>query len=199
MEINYSKCLNWFYRKHPEKISDYIQSVSPKQIKCKQWLVEELNNTPMTFDNVYLIGGWFGYPLIDFLVKDNKIKKLVNIDKDKVATSVCVNFSKFFDYDFVKTVSKSIYDHTENFTDADLIINTSSEHMNDLPLIMNNRNFNKKCMFAVQSNNMHHIEDHINCSSSLEEFKIKTKFNKIIYEGTKKFDNYERYMLIGLY
>ena len=54
-------------------------------------------------------------------------------------------------------------------------------------------------MFAIQSNNMHHIEDHINCSSSLEEFKIKTKFNKIIYEGTKKFDNYERYMLIGLY
>ncbi len=198
LEINYSKCLDWFYRKHPEKIKDYIQSVSPKQIECKKWLVNELKNIK-DFNNIYLIGGWFGYPLINFLEKNNQIKKCVNIDIDKNATSVCFNFSKIFNHSFVKTVSKSIYDHTENFMDADLIINTSSEHMFDLHVIMKNRNFNKKCIFAIQSNNMKHIHDHTNCSNSLEEFKLKTKFNKIIYEGIKKFDNYERYMLIGSY
>ncbi len=198
MEINYSKCLDWFYRKHPEKIKDYIQSVSPKQIECKQWLVDELSNIT-NFNNIYLIGGWYGFPLINFLEKSNLIKKLVNIDMDKTATSVCVNFSKIFDYDFVKTVSKSIYEHTENFIDADLIINTSSEHMYDMPIIMRNRNFNKNCIFAIQSNNMSHISDHINCSASLEDFKFKSKFNKIIFEGVKKFNNYERYMIIGLY
>ena len=198
MEINYSKCLNWFYRKHPEKIKDYIQSVSPKQIECKQWLVNELSNIN-NFNNIYLIGGWFGYPLINFLEKHNKIVKLVNIDMDKTATRVCFNFSKIFNHSFVKTATKSIYKHSENFIDADLIINTSCEHMFDLPIIMKNRNFNRKIVFAVQSNNMTHIDDHINCSNSLEEFKLKTKFNKVMYEGIKKFDKYERYMLIGSY
>lgn len=198
LEINYSKCLNWFYRKHPENIKDYIQSVSPKQIECKQWLVNELSNIN-NFNNIYLIGGWFGYPLINFLEKHNKIIKLVNIDMDKNATSVCFNFSKIFNHNFVKTVTKSIYKHSENFIDADLIINTSSEHMFDMPVIMKNRNFNKKCIFAIQSNNMNRIDDHINCSNSLEEFKSKSKFNKVMYEGVRKFDEYERYMLIGSY
>ena len=54
-------------------------------------------------------------------------------------------------------------------------------------------------MKVLHSNNMNHIDDHINCSNSLEEFKLKTKFNKVMYEGVKKFDEYEGYMLIGSY
>ncbi len=199
MDIRYSECLNWFNRKHSDKINEFIKSVSPKQIKCKRWLADELENIPIAANNIYLIGGWFGYPLIDFIKQQYDVKKLVNIDKDPIATSVCVNFNRIFNYDFVKTVTKSIYDHTESFKDADLIINTSSEHMKDLPILMNNRNFNKSCIFALQSNNMFHIDDHYNCVNSVDELIKKSKLSEILYSGTKTFDNYERYMVIGLF
>lgn len=199
MDIRYSKCLNWFYRKHPDKINDYIKSVSPKQILCKQWLVNKLENAPNQINNVYLIGGWFGYPLIDLLKQHHDFKKLVNIDKDPIATSVCVNFKNIFKHHNVKTVTKSIYDHTENFKDADLIINTSSEHMKNLPILMNNRYFNKDCIFALQSNNMFDIDDHINCVNSKEELIEKSGLNKILYAGTQNMETYNRFMVIGLF
>ena len=68
MDERYSECLGWFYRRHPDKIKDYIKSVSPKQLWCKKWLIRKLIDTNIEFKNIHLYGGWFGYPIIDFLV-----------------------------------------------------------------------------------------------------------------------------------
>ena len=96
MLMNYSECLGWFQRRHPERIKEYVQSVSPKQITCKKWLVDELKKIPNDFKNIQLYGGWFGYPLIDMLSREYKIESLTNIDCDKFATSICFNFKNYF-------------------------------------------------------------------------------------------------------
>ena len=196
--INYSKCIDWFYRRHPDKIKAYVQSISPKQVECKQWLVDELENIPNDFKNIHLYGGWFGYPLVDMLNNVYEINTLTNIDCDKFATSVCYNFKNIFNHDFVKTVTKDIKDY-QKCLDVDLVINTSSEHMPDLPNLIENKFYDKNCVFALQSNNMFHIEDHTNCVKSIEELANKSGLNSILYKGVKKFDNYERYMIIGLF
>ena len=54
MDERYSECLGWFYRRHPDKIKDYIQSVSPKQLWCKKWLVNQLIEIPRDFKNIHL-------------------------------------------------------------------------------------------------------------------------------------------------
>ena len=198
MDERYSECLGWFYRRHPDKIKDYIQSVSPKQLWCKKWLIRKLIDTDIEFNNIHLYGGWYGYPLIDYLNKTYKIKSLVNIDYDSMATSVCYNFKNIFEHYFVKTVTKDVKDY-QKCLDIDLVINTSSEHMHDLPRLIENKFYAKNCVFALQSNNMFHIDDHNNCVNSKEELIKKSGLNNILYAGTQNMETYSRFMVIGLF
>jgi chlorite dismutase len=199
MDTRYSECLGWFYRRHPEKIGDYIKSVSPKQIQCKQWLLKELMRVPRDFKNIQLYGGWYGYPLIDMLDRAYNLKTLTNIDCDKFATSVCFNFKNYFKNDFAKTSTRDLETTSGIYKDVDLVINTSSEHMNDLPQLIKNKLYSSSCVFALQSNNMFDLEEHTNCVNSHEELVQKSGLNKILYSGKMTLDNYERYMVIGLF
>ena len=77
----------------------------------------------------------------------------------------------------------------------DTIINTSCEHI---------ENFNewyskipKGKIVVLQSNNFE-IEEHINCSNSLEEFANQTPMSHIYYDGELFLDKYTRYMRIGI-
>lgn len=199
MDIRYSECLSWFNRRHPEKINEFVKSVSPKQIWCKKWLVDQLTEIPHDFKNIHLYGGWFGYPLIDMLNKQYNINSLTNIDCDKFATSVCYNFKNYFNHHFVKTSTRDLVTTGGIFKDIDLVINTSSEHMPDLPKLINNKSYNKSCVFALQSNNMFDIDDHTNCVNSKEELIEKSGLNKILYSGTQNMETYSRFMVIGLF
>jgi len=199
MDIRYSECLGWFYRRHPEKIGDYIKSVSPKQIQCKQWLLKELKSIPRDFKNIQLYGGWYGYPLIDMLDSAYDIETLTNIDCDKFATSVCFNFKNYFKHNFVKTSTRNLETIGGIYKDIDLVINTSSEHMIDLPELIKNKSYNNSCIFALQSNNMFDIDDHTNCVNSKEELIEKSGLNKILYSGSQNMETYSRFMVIGLF
>jgi len=199
MLMNYSECLGWFYRRYPEHIKEYVQSVSPKQIICKKWLVDELKKVPNDFKNIQLYGGWFGYPLIDMLHREYKIETLHNFDCDIKATRTCNRFSEFyFKHNYVKAYCNKVEQVGDTIPDVDLVINTSSEHMPDLPELIKNKNYSKTCVFALQSNNMSHIEDHTNCVNSHEELAEKSGLRTVLYSGVMKLDNYERYLTIGL-
>ena len=199
MDIRYSECLSWFNRRHSEKIDEFVKSVSPKQIWCKKWLVDQLTEIPHDFKNIHLYGGWFGYPLIDMLNRQYNINSLTNIDCDKFATSVCYNFKNYFNHHFVKTSTRDLVTIGGIFKDIDLVINPSSEHMPDLPKLINNKSYNKSCVFALQSNNMFDIDDHTNCVNSKEELIEKSGLNKILYSGTQNMETYSRFMVIGLF
>ena len=46
---------------------------------------------------------------------------------------------------------------------------------------------------------MFDLEEHTNCVNSHEELAQKSGLNKILYSGKMILDNYERYMVIGLF
>jgi hypothetical protein len=80
--------------------------------------------------------------------------------------------------------------------DPDTIINTSCEHI---------ENFNEWYskypngkIVVLQSNNFFEIKEHINCSSSLEEFANQTPMSHVYYDGELFLDKYTRYMRIGI-
>jgi len=200
VDNRYSECLGWFYRRYPDKIKEYIQSISPNQLSCKKWLTNELMKVPKDFENIHLYGGWFGYPLIDFLHDNYEIKNLLNIDFDRTATRTCNRFSEFyFKHNYVKSLYADILEVSGNFKNIDLVINTSSEHMSNLPELIKNKSYSKSCVFAMQSNNMFDIDDHINCVNSEDELIKKSGLNKILYSGTKNMETYSRFMVIGLF
>lgn len=176
-----------------------ILSLSPDQIKCKKWLADELKNMPFNEAIVQLYGGWFGYPLIDFLHNNIEIKSLENIDLDDKALLAFKKMSYYKKKNYIATCGDIKTITTKYHRNADLVINTSSEHMPDLPELIANKDYKALCVFALQSNNMFYHDDHINCSTSEDDFVQKSGLSNIIYKGTTMMENgYERYMVIGL-
>lgn len=193
-----------------------LYSIGPDQLESKKHLFKLLT-TPMPGKREYcpatelyyrkdlhiqIYGGWFGYPLIDMLVDTfSNISRITNIDIDSKALDLCRKFTfekNLSDIVFFKESDVCKWRHHKD-KDVRLVINTSSEHMPNLPELIKNKTYDKKCIFALQSNNMFHVVDqHTNCSNSLNEFVEKTGLTKIFVADTYKMQNgYERYTVIG--
>lgn len=196
-----------------------LYSVGPDQIESKEHLFKLLT-TPSPGKREYcpaselrkiknldvqIYAGWFGYPLIDMLVDEFPlISKITNIDIDTKALDLCRKYTiekDLSDIVFFKERNVSDIIETSHSKDKDvrLVINTSSEHMPDLPQLIKNKTYDKKCIFALQSNNMFHVVDqHTNCCNSLDEFVEKTGLTKIFVADAYEMPNsYERYTVIG--
>ena len=101
-------------------------------------------------------------------------------------------------YENITWFSRDVWDERAwtRIEKADLIINTSCEHMSNMselpPLYKSN------AYFAFQSNNMCDIPTHINCVASIDEFYSQLPHNAtIIAEDEIEDDRGIRYTLIG--
>ena len=56
----------------------------------------------------------------------------------------------------------------------------------------------KGALVILQSNNYFTIKEHINCHNSVEEFEKTLHLEEILYRGSLKLENCDRYMVIGL-
>jgi len=194
----YWEALYYCVRKN-YNLPQMIQSISPKQIECKSWLIEELHNIPIDMKHVQLFGGWNGYPLIDFLIQNFDIETIRNIDMDSEALSICNKYKNLFKHNNIVKIEKAdILQLEKDYSNVDLVINTSSEHMPDLSTLIQNKQYKNTCVFALQSNNMFHLDEHTNCVNNVNELEVKSRLSKILYKGTKIFNEYERYMVIGI-
>jgi len=180
-------------------MKQFLYSIHPNQIACKSWLVEELSKLPVEFPKIQLYGGWYGFPLIDFLLEEFTIEFIQNIDLDEEAIAIYNKhkWERNIKYTLKSFISDVSVPHKYDKS-IDLVINTSSEHMPDLPILIKNKDYKNECVFALQSNNMFHHDDHINCVNDVEELIEKSGLTNILYSGTLDLDDYQRYMVIGL-
>jgi hypothetical protein len=184
------------------------------QLKSKQWLVQELSNTDRSLGTVFLCAGWYG-TLATMLFESNMfIEKIRSFDIDPSCAIIAETFNKNFlvdDWKF-KATTKDIHDidysnYTYNTKKSDgelcelsesptTVINTSCEHIKDFP------NWYKKLsegtLVVLQSNNYFEIDDHVNCSSSLEEFSASAPMKNVLFEGELDLEKYTRFMKIGI-
>ena len=124
-----------------------------------------------------LFGGWFAHPMCTLLTSAfDDLVWIENTDIDKHALHVCRNINQELSCELI-TTEGNVMNLGDRDWDTDLVINTSSEHMPPLPVILANRNFRKHkdnsaqgpTIFAIQSNNMFHVPDHINCVKDEDE------------------------------
>ena len=211
MQIEYAQMLKWFQHNHPDQIDRLIESLSPNQIKCKKWLVSELEafvieepwrefsrSFPL---NIEHIGGWFGWPLVDFM-KHLPIESYRNVEADPFAVKVFNRYVDFFDPDFdCRAIESDIRDlnpTNSKHGSIRVVINTSCEHMPPLPELLKDRGYiEEKVVFFLQSNNLFDEPDHINCVSSCEELIQQSGLTKVYSAGTLDMGHYERYMVVG--
>ena len=182
---------------------DLLDSFSPNQFKSKLKLVEHIDKLNiLTKDSeIVIFGSWYGSILIPAFY--NKVKKITCIDQDaKVISRAKYNLFKDFNIDFI---TGDVFEFRDSFKNADLFINTSCEHMKSMkewgpaPTYKNPWwDRVSPAYFAFQSNNMYDIEGHINCVSSIEEFKYQMPDKaEILVEDKIIDDRGTRFTLIG--
>ena len=177
---------------YPHRIKDFAKSFSENQVMAKSWLVEQLSMSPAASiknKKIVILGSWYGtvlVPLLKYYLTD--ISNIHLIDYDIEAMKI----AKWMHNDVTTEVKDISFDIRD--MKADIIINTSCEHM----WHMKDINFEGLCAF--QSNDFAQEDAHVNCVHSLEEFKEQTAITDVYYQGEKPFDDYndcKRFMIIG--
>ena len=185
---------------------------SKGQMESKRWLVNELEKINKPLGTVFLCAGWYG-SLAAFLFESKlEIEKIRSFDIDKNCAAIADTFNRAkttnnwqfkastmdileMTYPLHYTTEKS--DGTfQNLVDMpDTIINTSCEHIFDFAYWYEKIPQHK--LVCLQSNNYYSIQDHTNCSSSLDEFASITPMKTVLYSGELQLPKYTRYMRIG--
>lgn len=192
-ETPYYYVKRWILKNHSHLLDDYNDTISDGQIESKNWLSQSLRSINFKEDlHIEIIGGWFGFPLIEML-SNLPIKQIDFYEIDDNCKKVLTQYIEQFNYNF-RIVQFGDYFERKDLRRRDLIINTSCEHMKDISCM---KQFYKGNPYiALQSNNFYE-HDHVNCVDSEVELRNKNEIKVTSYMGKKKMEKYDRFMVIG--
>lgn len=144
-------------KKYPEHAVDISSSFSSSQILSKRIIVDDIEK--MGPKKISILAGWMsvGYGLLFKRPMD-----VTSIDIDPTCEKVGSYICPMYHY-----ITSNISTYTPN---ADIVINTSIEHIDPPTLKSSLSNIPTGCLCYFQTNNMSWIEDHDYCSPNKEHF-----------------------------
>ena len=179
---------------HPEAEID--NAFNHKQVACKTWARDRLyESLGGKFDQIAILGGWYGV-LAAMLLDDSRfeIGAIESIDMDPSVAAVAETLNAGANGRF-KAVTGDMYRLDYAALAADLIVNTSCEHIADLrgwlDLLPKGTNV------LLQSNDYFSEPSHISCVESADAFERLARLATIKFSGALPMKNYTRFMLIG--
>lgn len=191
---------------------DLTDALSWGQLKSKRWLINELEKIDKDLGTVFIGAGWYAI-LAGMIFESNlqfeKIRSF-DINEECAAIADTVNRKYVADGWKFKATTFDIHDikypHTyitkkfngeeQTLTDfPNTIINTSCEHIENFSLWYNK--IPNNTFLVLQTNNYFDIDEHVNCSTSLEHFLSTAPMTDCLYKGEIKLSKYTRFMLIG--
>lgn len=180
--------------KHPE--ADLGNAFNHKQIGSKMWARDSLYEAlGGRLGRVVILGGWYGI-LAAILFDDRRfeIGAIGSYDIDPAVGPVAATLNKEWSDRFsAETADMYALDYAA--LGADLIVNTSCEHIADLAgwLAL----LPKGSRVMLQSNDYFSEPTHINCVPDLDAFIEQAKLARLDFSGSLKMKKYTRFMLIG--
>jgi hypothetical protein len=174
-----------------------LESFWKGQLRSKEWLVENLQAT-LPFNpvaaNIVIHGGWNG--VLASLLFNSKmgITKITSVDIDPSCqqTAYTINKRQEIEGRFEAVTA----DMCEYKYEADIVINTSCEHITQEQYDVWLSNVPKDAWVVVQSNNYFEIDEHIRCSTDIDDFTRMSTI-KPFYRGVLETPKYNRFMIIG--
>lgn len=163
------------------------------QLKSKEWLIDNLRNHISTFVSVDIHGGWVGVLASMLFQSDMPIKNIRSIDIDPTCEPIAAMMNK--GEEMVGKFRAVTADMCAIRSDADVVINTSCEHItqDDYDLWLSGMPHN--ALFVLQSNN-YNIPEHVRTAHDLEQFKTQCDIN-VLWAGELELPLYKRFMVIG--
>ena len=191
-----------------------IDCISRGQLESKKWLVDELKNIDnLVLGKVCLCAGWYA-TVVPLLVEAGIEFDLIrSFDLDPSVWKIAEAFNKDLLIDGWKfkaqtaDINELDFSVTKFETERDdgtaqplkerfnTIVNTSCEHIEGFDSWYNKIPASK--LVILQSNNYFEIDEHVNCSESLEAFAKQTPMSQVLYQGELELEKYTRYMRIG--
>ncbi len=183
--------------RHPRH--NISQALGHRQIACKMWLKDALFATlGGRFGTIWVVGGWYGV-LAAMLFDDARfdIDRIVSFDLDpdcapvaETLNALAVKAGRF------EARTADMYGLDYSAPDApDLIVNTSCEHIADMPGWLSLIPVQRK--LVLQSNDYFSEPEHVNCVESLDAFVAQCGLSRVDFRGELDMHKYTRFMLIG--
>jgi hypothetical protein len=180
------------------------EALNKNQIACKMWLADALLATAgPRFDNVVVLGGWYGV-LGAVLLHDRRfaIGRVVSLDIDPGCAEVAesVNATHVRTGQFVARTGDMldhVYDPPSRAAGAppNLVVNTSCEHLADFGAWYDRVPDGQ--LLVLQSNDYYACSEHVNCVPDLAAFRAQAPMRETLYAGERTLRRYVRFMLIG--
>jgi len=206
-KFNPERCIHYMFETHEDKAkipffgpmmgavvnnkdANYVDALSKGQVESKLWLVDELEKLNIKRHNSIIIGGWLGISAL-WLSQKKLIRKISNIDLDETSISFSNELNKY-NHQYKEGIVGDINEF--DLDDYDFVINTSAEHMNGDWY----EKIKPGTLVAIQTNDFHDIEEHINTVNNVMELKKKYKMSEELFVGIKDLRIYNRFMIIGI-
>jgi hypothetical protein len=178
-------------------LDELRDALSDGQLLSKNWLIEIIakliEDGKIKSDTklrVAILGGWIG--TLALMMNSWELPfTITSIDIDARSNRIAEKLN----YDFPFATS-TLDMHFLDYSSFDIIINTSSEHIPDIPRW-------RACIpsgkiVIVQNNNFVEGNGHVSTVNNSTSLRRLLKLSTIYYEGTRTFPQFSRFMIIGL-
>jgi len=163
------------------------------QLRSKEWLIKNLRKNVNKFVSIDIHGGWVGVLASMLFQSDIYINSIRSIDIDPSCEPIATMMNK---QEEIQGKFKAVTaDMCAIRSDADVIINTSCEHITQDQFDLWKSGMPHNSLLVLQSNN-YDIPEHVRTAKDLEEFKIQCGVD-VIWAGELELPLYTRYMIIG--
>jgi hypothetical protein len=173
------------------------------QLKSKEWLIDTLEmavhpqvdcTMPKPF-SIDIHGGWVGVLASMLFQSRIPVANIRSIDIDPVCEPVATMMNK---QEEIEGKFRAVTGDMCNIrSDADIIINTSCEHITQDQYDLWLCGMPHNSLLVLQSNN-YDIPEHVRTAMTLEEFKTQCGIN-VLWAGELTLPLYTRFMIIGRY
>lgn len=193
----------------PSPPEDLHYAFSANQIVSKKWLLDKVfEGLGGRFGTVYVLGGWYGV-LGAMMLNDDRFQvgRVVSYDIDQRCAPVAerINGAHAEAGRFraetadARGLDYALCDGPDPANGSgrpvNLVINTSCEHI--APVEAWYERVPAGMLQAHQSNDQFDCPEHVNCVTSIEEFKAQLPMADLVFEGALARRRYSRFMLIG--
>jgi hypothetical protein len=164
------------------------------QVRSKEWLIENLIPLIQSPVSVDIFGGWVGTLASMLFQSSTSIKQIRSIDIDPSCENIACTMNQIeLEAGRFRAITADMCSTT---SDADIIINTSCEHITQEQYDEWLLQMPQDSLLVLQSND-YKIPEHIRTSQNIDDFKNQSNLKSILYAGELELPLYKRFMIIG--
>jgi hypothetical protein len=177
-----------------------LESFWKGQLRSKEWLIQNLHPytpTDRTKLNIVIHGGWNGVLASMLFNSGLDIARIENIDIDSETAGPASDICKRQEMEgrflqVIQDMEHYIYSKT-----PDIVINTSTEHIDQDKYNRWLKNIPNESLIVLQSNNYYDLPEHIRCFNTVEDFAAHSGLSTVLKKATLELPMYNRFLLIG--